>query len=344
MTSAERVYAALEGRPVDRPPVFPQIGDHAGLIAGLTYDVMYSDAERAAQAHLDALERYGYDIITIQVEPSWPVAEACGAKVTYPPNKNPWITEFVIKEDEEADLERLEVPDFMATTSTRVMIEGTRILAERADVPVVAYMTGPLTFALQLMPFRRAVKRIARDPDFAHRLLVKSVAIIRGYGAALKEAGATIFAICEHDLAMTSPKHAKEFSLDYLPHVLDVYDHNVLNICGNAKPHLEANADQFRFLERINTIKVGPEVDIGWLQDLLAGGIGVAGNIDHVDLLPLGSPKEIEAAVHAAIEASGGDPRFMVAPGCEITSDTPIENVKAFVDAASTYAPAAARS
>jgi uroporphyrinogen-III decarboxylase len=45
----------------------------------------------------------------------------------------------------------------------------------------------------------------------------------------------------------------------------------------------------------------------------------------------------VEAAVHAAIRASGGNPRFMIAPGCEITSDTPIENVQAFVRAAKTY-------
>ena len=35
MDHAERLYAALEGRPVDRPPVFPQLGDHAGIIQGL---------------------------------------------------------------------------------------------------------------------------------------------------------------------------------------------------------------------------------------------------------------------------------------------------------------------
>ena len=65
--------------------------------------------------------------------------------------------------------------------------------------------------------------------------------------------------------------------------------------------------------------------------------IGVAGNIDHIELLPMGKPADIETAVHAAIKASGGDNRFMVAPGCEITSDTPIENIKAFVNAADTY-------
>ena len=42
--SHQRVVAVLEGREPDRVPVFPQIGDHAGIIAGLTHDVMYTDA------------------------------------------------------------------------------------------------------------------------------------------------------------------------------------------------------------------------------------------------------------------------------------------------------------
>jgi uroporphyrinogen decarboxylase len=228
MNAFERVYAALEGKPVDRPPVFPQIGDHAGIIAGLTYNVMYEDAEKAAQVHLDAQKLYGYDFITMQVEPSWPVAEACGAGVTYPPNKNPWITDYLIKS--EHDLDKLHVPDFMATQSTRVIIEGTRILAERADVPVAAFMTGPMTFSLQLMPYTDVIKKIVRDPEFVHRLVSKSVEVIIAYGQALKDAGATVFVICEHDVQMMSPKHVKAFSLDYLPQILSIYNYNVMQL------------------------------------------------------------------------------------------------------------------
>lgn len=332
MNSFERVYAALEGRPVDHPPVFPQIGDHAGIIASLTYDVMYRDAEKAAQAHLDALERYGYDFVSIQVEPSWPVAEACGATVTYPPDKYPWITDYLVKSEE--DLDKLGVPDFMATRSTQVMIEGTRILAERADVPTAAFMTGPMTFSLQLMPYVEVIKRILKNPDFVHALVGKATEVIKAYGQALKEAGATVFVICEHDVQMMSPKHIKEFSLEYLPEILSIYEYNILHICGKVTSHLDANAEYLKALQGLNTINVGPHVDIAATQELLDHRVGVAGNIDHIDLLPLRTPEEVETAVRDAIEASGGDPRFMVAPGCEITSDTPIENVAAFVRAA----------
>jgi len=337
MESSERMIAALEGREVDRPPVFPQIGDHAGIIQGLTYDIMYQDAEAAATAHSNALDLYGYDITTIQVEPSWPVAEACGAEILYPPDKNPWITKYLVETEE--DLGKLEIPDFSRTQSSKVMIEGTRILKQACEVPVAAFMTGPITFSLQLMPYQSLILRLSKKPDFVHKLVSKAVDVIKAYVRALKEAGADILVICEHDVQMLSPRHVEEFSLNYLPDILGIYKYNVLHMCGKVTPHLKYVAEHLKKLKDkgLNTLNVGPHVDIALTQELLDHELGIAGNIDHYELLPRGTPKNIESAVYDAIKASGGDTRYMVAPGCEITSDTPVENVKAFVNAAKTY-------
>jgi uroporphyrinogen decarboxylase len=335
MDSFERVFSSLNNEYVDRPPIFAHIGDHAGIINGLTYNVMYQDIEKAAKAHLKTLDLYGYDIITIQVEPSVSVAEACGASVIYPKQKNPWIKKHLITD--EADLIRLEIPDFNAIQSTKVMIEGTRILAENAKVPVAAFMTGPITFSLQLMPYKNLLIQIKRNPEFVHRLINKSVQLIKTYISALKGAGAQILVLCEHDIQMFSPIHVKEFSLDYMPDILKIYDYNILHICGKVTPHLNAVADHLIKLEGLNVLSIGPYVDIQNTRKLLNDKIGIAGNIDHIKLLPNGKPEQIRSAVLNAMKSSGGDFRFMVAPGCEITADTPIVNVKAFVDAVKMY-------
>jgi len=335
MDSFDRIYAALRGRPVDRPPVFPQIGDHAGIINKLTYNVMYQNAERAANAHLKALDLYGYDITSIQVEPSWPVAEACGATVTYPPDKNPWITKFPVKT--ENDLEKLEVPDFMETQSSRVMLEGTDILAKESDVPVAAFMTGPITFSLQLMPYELLIKKMIKNPEFTHELVSYSVKVIKEYIAALKDAGATIFVVCEHDFQILKTNHVKEFSLQYLPDIFNIFNYNILHMCGKITPHLSEIAHDLKQFQKLNCINIGPFVNISNTQTLLDHKIGVAGNIDHIRLLPSGSPGEVEDAVKEAIISSSGNPRYVLAPGCEITSDTPIDNVKALVNATKSF-------
>ena len=254
MDSFERIFAALRGRPVDRPPVFPQIGDHAGIINKLSYNVMYQNAEKAADAHLKALDLYEYDITTIQVEPSWPVAEACGAKVTYPPDKNPWITKHPI--ESENDLEELEPPDFMGTESSRVMIRGTNILAREANVPVAAFMTGPITFSLQLMPYKLLIKKMMKSPDFTHEIVKYSIMVIKEYGKALKDAGATVFVVCEHDFQMLKPVHIKEYSLNYLPDIFSLFDYNILHMCGKVTPLLNEISPDLKQLQKLNTINI----------------------------------------------------------------------------------------
>ncbi|MFW9878459.1 MAG: uroporphyrinogen decarboxylase family protein, partial [Candidatus Thorarchaeota archaeon] len=231
----------------------------------------------------------------------------------------------------------LEVPDFMAVKSTRVMIDGTRILAEKSNVPVAAYMTGPLTFSLQLMSYKEVFKKIAINSDFIHELIIKATKVIKAYIKALRDAGAHILVICEHDIQMVSPGLVKKLSLDYMSEIFKVYNYNILHMCGKVTHHIKVNADHLKKLKGLNTISIGPNVDIESTQKLLNYDVGIAGNIDHLKLLPTGNPNEIRAAVYSAISKGGGNSRFILAPGCEITSDTPIENVKAFVKAVQTF-------
>jgi uroporphyrinogen decarboxylase len=331
MDAFDRVYSALKGHYVDRPPILSQIGDHAGFINHIPYYTMYKDAKKAALAHLNALRLYGYDITTIQVEPSWPVAEACGAKVNYSLDKNPWITTYLINSDK--DLEALEMPNFLATESSRVMIEGTNLLVDEANVPIAAFMTGPLTFSLQLMPYKRLIIKLVKDHDFTNKLVEYSVKVIKAYIKLLKQAGATILVLCEHDYQILKPELIKTYSLKFLKEIFEIYKYNILHICGNVSPLLQDLAFELKQLKKLNMISIGHLVDISNTLKIFSPKIGVAGNIDHVKLLPHGSPKEIERAVENAINASGGTYRYMVAPGCEITADTPIENVKALVNA-----------
>jgi len=335
MDSYERVIRSLKNQRVDRSPIFPMIGDHAGIINGLSYRDMYKDPKKAAKAHLNAIKLYGYDILTIQVEPSWPVAEACGAEVNYPQNKNPWIKNPIIHSVD--DVKGLKLPNFLETQSTFTMIEGTKILSQNSNYPVAAFMSGPLTFCFQLLSYKKMLKYLVKNPEMVKNLLKKVIKIIIAYIKSLQKSGAEICVICEHDLQMISPTLSKVFCFDYLSEILMTYKYNILHICGKVRPHLEILSHEHNLLEKLSAISIGPHMSISETQKLFNYEIGIAGNIDHFKLLTRGSPQEIQIAVHKAIEANGDDPRFMIAPGCEITADTPIENVKAFMNAAKNY-------
>jgi uroporphyrinogen decarboxylase len=217
------------------------------------------------------------------------------------------------------------------------MIEGTKLLTNNINVPIAAYMTGPITFSFQLMPYQLLIPILIKDPIFTHHLVKKSIEIIKEYIKLLKEAGASIFVLCEHDFQMLKPQQVKEFSLDYLEALLDIYDFNILHMCGKVSPHLRYLGNYMKQIKNLDMVSIDSFVSITETQDLLGDKIGIAGNIDHIRLLPHGSPKEIKDAVFRVLNENRNVSRFMIAPGCEITADTPIQNVKALVNATKSF-------
>jgi uroporphyrinogen decarboxylase len=76
-----------------------------------------------------------------------------------------------------------------------------------------------------------------------------------------------------------------------------------------------------------------PEV----LKERLGDRLSFWGAIDQQYLLPKGTPQEIAADVKAKIETLGAGGGYMVAPAHIIQSDTSLENVEAFIQAAHTF-------
>ena len=62
MNSYERVLAALEGRQPDRVPVMLHNFLMAAEEAGFTQDEYRNDPKKIAQSHIEAVEKYGYDV------------------------------------------------------------------------------------------------------------------------------------------------------------------------------------------------------------------------------------------------------------------------------------------
>ncbi|MFO0753996.1 MAG: uroporphyrinogen decarboxylase family protein [Thermodesulfovibrionales bacterium] len=337
MTSRERVAKLLRGEHPDRIAVLPGIGDHAGWVNGLTMDIIYHDAKKAADAQVNALREYGYDVVTVQVEPSWPVAEACGCSVTYPPDKCPWITDRAIKGP--ADVDRMGIPDFMAHAATRTIIEATALLREAVgnEVMVAGYMSGPLTFALQLVAYNDFIIKTRKDPPFTEALVHKAAQVATAFARALKDAGAEMLVVCEHDLQLLSPELGEKYLLPGLPEICSVFEHTILHTCGRVAAHHVQLADAVCALPHLDFISFSCDISIPKMIEIYGNRMGICGNIDHIHLLPSGTPEEVQESCRAAIDEGMKARAFFLSPGCELTIDTPPANVKAFVRSAELY-------
>jgi uroporphyrinogen decarboxylase len=73
------------------------------------------------------------------------------------------------------------------------------------------------------------------------------------------------------------------------------------------------------------------------LKDQFGSELSFWGAIDQQQLLPNGTPAEIEADVKAKIETLGAGGGYMVAPAHILQRDTPLENVEAMIEAVKTH-------
>ena len=301
----------------------------------LGYDIceMFDDSEKAVKAHLEALALYQYDVVATQIETSWPIVEACGGEVTYPAGKSPWITKHPLLGPVE-EIPDFPIPDFSKCKRVVNLLTGIEKLKAQTDVPVAAFVTGPLTMGFHLYGYEDGVKVIAKNKEFLPALTKKATEIIVAYARLVKEAGADLLVICEHDAQMVSPMYIKKFCLPNLPAILQIFEHNILHACGNVMKHFEVNASGLQQLTGLSAVSVGSDVDMAVLRTALGDSISVLGNIDHINLIPNADPAEIARVCGQVVRENKNVPGYMLAPGCEITVDTPSDNIKAFVDAA----------
>ena len=114
MNSRERCVATLEGKPVDRVPVFPLLMFFAQHRLGITYREFAANGRALADAQLNIQDRFHVDAITACSD-AFRIAADLGAEMVYPEDKPPFAACPLVKT--ESDVRRLRRPDPSKTGS-----------------------------------------------------------------------------------------------------------------------------------------------------------------------------------------------------------------------------------
>ena len=75
MTSLERTWARLDGKPVDQLPALPIFMTYAGNLIGQRYDNFCRDHRILVDGNLAMVERYGIDLVSCCCQPFAEAAE-----------------------------------------------------------------------------------------------------------------------------------------------------------------------------------------------------------------------------------------------------------------------------
>ncbi len=334
LTSKERILYAIEGKGVDRTPVFPTVHHNSTRVAGETIKNYASNSDVMADCLLKAFERYGYDGIEVGVDATIE-AEALGSKAYQPEDEPSYVTEPFLQKKQ--DLKKLtQIADPQTQGRMPVIIGATKKIKEavKDDVYIQSIVMGPMNIASQLRGVETLIFDIMDDPDFVNDLLDFTLRQSLEYGKALLDSGATGLDIGEAfcSLNMISPNIYRKLALPRHKSLFKgLKEHGgfaELHICGDVTKILgdmeKTGADYF---------------DIDWQVDMkLATGFNTCrGNLDPSAVLLQGNRDLVLKKSKQVLASASHTNKLILGSGCEIAPNTPGENIAAMVDAVKIY-------
>ncbi|MHC1636236.1 MAG: uroporphyrinogen decarboxylase family protein [Candidatus Methanospirareceae archaeon] len=215
-----------------------------------------------------------------------------------------------------------------------VIVEAIKILKKEFEgkVPVNVIMVPPFTsLSSYLVDTVKFMMWTRSEPDKIREFMNVSIDPFIEIAKTYEEAGADIITLHEMGGSMdnVSPASWKEFIMPYLKKLIGSLKCKViLNICGRAsglvEMMVECGPDAIAVDERTPIPEARKKIDS------VKKGFPLMGNVPSKSVIHDGTVEKIRQWVEKVIK-DGVD---IVAPGCDFWIETPIDKIKAFVDAA----------
>ena len=203
------------------------------------------------------------------------------------------------------------------------------------DILKCAYVVGPVTLAGLLQTAERVAMDSVLDPDRLDVLCSFSTKIIEKYAHALINAGADIICILEPTASILGPKEFRRFSGHYVSHIIESYKYanieTVYHTCGNTMHLIAEMASTGVAALSLDSPECG--VDMAKAAQLIPENIMIMGNVNPTYTLNDGSVEMVKKATTELMEQMRPYPNFILSTGCDLPPETPIENMKAFMQA-----------
>jgi len=333
MTPIERFAAYSAGRPIDRLPCVPIVGNTAARVLGVKISEFRGNGKLIADAQVAAYRRFRYDVIRIFTD-LYTVAEAMGARVHYPDDETAYLESPAITSVD--DIAALKPADPHRDGNLPHHLEAMRRAFGEvgSEVPVNGALTGPFTTASFLIGTETLARLMIKNPAAVHRLCEVAMRSTIAYAQAILDTGCTpslTDAMCS--TTVISPRQFREFGFPYLKRIIAFLHEKgasvTLHICGKTAPIWEAMADT-----RADCLSIDNAADLQAAKEAVGHRVRLMGNVSPSEIMLQGTPKDVREAVHTCVRQAHNNPKgLVVASGCSLPVETPFENIDAMLDA-----------
>ena len=320
--------AMFGGRRGARPPAGnpTSIACH-GLMdkVGVSFPEAHLNPNAMAELALAGHEVLGFDTVMPEYSVDQESA-ALGAQVDWGDrDRMPDVKAFPY-----ADFSDVRVPaDLLEKPSCRVVLDALSILRRHVGgrVAIVGKVMGPWTLSYHMAGTQNFLLAVGMgETDKVRKMLRQLAPVTIAFANAQFAAGADIVVLADHATRnLVGPHHYEEYLLPIHQEITaQVGGPIILHVCGNCSDRLELFAstgvDAYHFEWAIDSQEAVKRV---------GDRISLVGNINNARTLLQGTPEDVYQQARYAIAAGVN----IIGPECAIPLSTPLENLRAIVEA-----------
>lgn len=336
MTGRELVERAIKFQHVDRVPAavldgYAWIAKHSGM----SFDDMFNmEPERAADFIAEKYEQFGSDMIYANAQASGAVREVMGGKMDFSvKGANPVVKKSSLGEI--GDIKNFTVREVYEKAINHRLFKSLAGQLEALNKKcggeklILAFGTGPLTTAAGMVGMEKLMMGLYEDPQGIRRLADFSVELTKMLFDYQIAHGATAVSIADpvSSVNLISQEFFEQYTMPGLREICaEERRHGapiMLHICGDATTRLEP-------LKSIDIDMFSVDrVDMAQALETARGHYAVFGNLDTVEYMLSGSQEMVMERSKELCKLAGHEGGFILAPGCDLPPDTPLENIRA---------------
>lgn len=339
MTNKERVLKTLSFEKTDHTPVAVLNGQMwIAARNGLTMASMLDLPDAGAQMLVDAYREIGTEILTSGCAAAWPMMEAMGGKVDMNVLSAEILTRPLTSLDE---IDNFDVQKVIADMRKDHYYQRTLVQMRKMreivgdEIMIGGGFFGPFTMAAQMLGVQDfMIELIDGEEDEVHKVIDFAAEIVIAYLEDLVDNGLDLITLPEpvasgdlismayyEDYVLPADLKVKERLAGKCPLILT-------HICGKTD-HLVGTVAEAGF----NIFSVD-SIDMVKAQKDSAGRCALFGNLSPALILAVKSADEVYAISKKLCEEMKPYGGFILAPGCDLSPNIPLENLQAMVRAA----------
>jgi len=332
MTKLEQLKSLIKNKSYDvgHPVLFhPILMQFAARFNNHTYTDLMKDYKVRVESNVKCLEHFNLDWVTLMSDP-YCETSAFGAKVVFSGNNTPKC-QHIVKTLE--DIESLENPDVCNCERTIDRMKAAEYYKKLLgnDYPIVGWIEGPLAEACDLADVNDILLKVIMEPVFVKTLMDKCMITAKAFAKAQVEAGCNVIGVGDAICSQISTEMYQEL---VLPLHIELFEYihllgaiTKLHICGDIT-HLLPNIKNLQ----ADIVDLDWMVDMTHAHEVLGDNFTLCGNLNPVNCIQDLPAREVYEQTAALLEKEKGK-NFILSGGCEITVDTPVENLQAMREA-----------